>query len=391
MAKNGNFIFVDLLHQSSIPGIVPLGISFYSLQIIGYLVDIYNKKINPQKNFLKYALFISYFPQIIQGPIPRYEQLQTQLIEGHKFKEDVFIRGFCYIIWGFFLKLVIADKAAVIVNAVFNNYPAYSGVYIWVASFLYSIQLYTDFLACTMLAQGVSRLFGIELVDNFKRPYFATSIKEFWKRWHISLSDWLRDYIYIPLGGNQRGRLHKYLNLIITFLISGIWHGVGIKFLVWGAIHAVYQIAGELLSKPKEKIYQLFQVSIDSKWKRRIKQVGMFMLVNWAWIIFRADTLGLGLRLIKHMFCEFNPWVLFNDRLFTLGLGWKEVLVLIFAIILLWQVEKRQEDGIIISEKIMCQCLPLRWLIYILGIVSIIIFGTYGFGFDAQDFIYGGF
>ena len=391
LIKNGNFILVSILRRDSVHWIVPLGISFYTLQMIAYMMDIFHGKVLPQRNLAKFILFVSFFPQLIQGPISRYSQLQKQLVEGHRFDEEKFVKGFCYIIWGFFLKLVIADKAAVIVNTVFDNYPRYSGFYIWVASFLYSIQLYADFLACTTLAQGVSKLFGIEIIDNFARPYFATSIKDFWRRWHISLSSWLKDYIYISLGGNRCGKLRKNINLVITFFVSGIWHGAGYKFIFWGLMHAVYEILGNLTEKYRECLYEKLHVSKMSRKKRILKQMSTFLLVNWAWIIFRADTLTIGLKMIMHMIIDFNPWVLFNDRLFTLGLGWKEVIILLLAILILWRVSCYHEKGFSVSEKLMAQRLPIRWGIYMSAIIVILVFGTYGFGFNAQDFIYGGF
>lgn len=383
LARNGNF---ESYHLS-----VPIGISFYTMQIIAYLTDVCRGEIAPQKNLAKYALFVTFFPQILQGPIPRYEQLGQQLFQGHLFDEDKFTRGFYLIVWGFFLKLVIADKATVIVNAVFDNFPAYSGGYIWLASILYSIQLYADFLACTTLAQGVSRLFGIELAQNFGRSYFAVSVKDFWRRWHISLSRWLRDYVYIPLGGNRKGKWRKHLNLFTAFLVSGIWHGAGLKYLVWGGIHGFYQVVGDGLGGFKGKIYAWLKIGPDSKGKRWFEQAGTFLLVNFAWIIFRADTLGIGLRMIKHMFSEFTPWIFFYDRIFTLGLGWKEMVVLLLAVVLLFAVERKQEQGIVVSEHIMRQKLPVRWLLCMVGICTVMVFGTYGFGFEAQDFIYGGF
>ncbi|MCM1243443.1 MAG: MBOAT family protein [Roseburia sp.] len=391
IGRGGNFIWHELMGQGAYSLIVPLGISFYTMQIIAYLTDVYRGDISPQKNLAKYALFITFFPQIIQGPIPRYQQLGEQLFCGHAFDEDKFTRGFYQIIWGFFLKLVVADKAAVIVNTVFDNYPAYSGGYIWLASVLYSIQLYTDFLACTTLARGVSLLFGIELTKNFERPYFAVSIKDFWRRWHISLSSWLRDYIYIPLGGNRKGKLRMYLNLLAAFLVSGIWHGAGLKYIVWGGMHGAYQIAGGLLNGFKEKAYAGLKIRPDSKGKRLLEQAGTFLLVNFAWILFRADTLRTGISMIKHMFSEFNPWIFFNDRIFTLGLEWKEMLALFLALTLLYAVEKKQENGISVSECVLHQRLVVRWLICMAGICAIVIFGTYGVGFQAQNFIYGGF
>ncbi|WP_029320785.1 MBOAT family O-acyltransferase [Butyrivibrio sp. AE3004] len=391
LIKNSNFVIADILKMDPVNWITPLGISFYTLQLIAYLADVYTGKTEPEKNIAKYALFAGFFPQIIQGPIPRYKQLQPQLIDGNLFNEERFIKGFQQIIWGFFLKLVIADKAAVIVNTVFDNFPAYSGAYIWVASFLYSLQLYADFLACTTLARGVSGLFGIELINNFKRPYFSLSIKDFWRRWHISLSEWLRDYIYIPLGGNRHGKARKYINLVITFLLSGLWHGAGVKFLVWGAMHAFYQIIGEMTFNVRERAYEVCSITPESNKKRWIKQTGTFLLVNWAWIIFRADSLNKGLKLILHMFTDFNPWVLFNDRIFTLGLHWKEIVVLIISVFILIKVGQYQELGKSVGDKIYRQPLLIRWGIYIAAIVGIMLLGTYGFGFDAQDFIYGGF
>ena len=389
MVKNGNYVLSGLLKRDSINFIIPLGISFYSLQIIAYLVDVYYGKIEAEENVAKYVLFVSFFPQLIQGPIPRYAQLQNQLIEGHRFDEETFTKGFCYIIWGFFLKLVIADKAGIVVNLVFDNYPAYSGIYIWLASVLYSLQIYADFLACTTLAQGVSKLFGIEIINNFERPYLAVSIQDFWRRWHISLSSWLKDYIYIPIGGNRKGKTRKTLNLLITFLVSGVWHGAGFKFIFWGMMHACYEIAGSMTYKVREKIYSFFHVTENSK--KLLKQTGTFLLVNWAWIIFRADSLGRGLRLIKHMFTEINPWILFNDRIFSLGLNWKEFVVLVIAIFILWRVDRYHESGRSVTGWIIKQRLPVRWIIYIASIIVTMVVGTYGYGFNAQDFIYGGF
>ncbi|MBR5636227.1 MAG: MBOAT family protein [Pseudobutyrivibrio sp.] len=380
-----------LIKSNPINLVIPMGISFYTLQIIAYMVDVYKGKVQPQRNLLKYVLFISYFPQILQGPIPRYEQLQNQLVEGHKFDEHNFSKGICYIIWGFFLKLVIADKAGVFVNTVYGNYPAYAGAYLWVASILYSIQLYADFLACTILAKGVSKLFGVELIDNFMQPYFATSIKDFWRRWHISLSTWLRDYIYIPLGGNRKGQLSKFMNLLITFFISGLWHGAGFRFIAWGMLHAFYQIIGELTNPVREEIYVKLRVAKDSKDKAIFKRIGTFLLVDCAWVLFRADSLRQGLGILKNMFFVLNPWVLFNNRIYTLGLDWKDWLVLILGILVMIYAGIKHEAGISVTDAVIARRLPIRWAIMIAAIVVVMLMGTYGYGFNNSDFIYGGF
>ncbi len=362
--------------------VIPLGLSFYTMQIIAYLVDIYRGKIKPQNNFFKYALFISFFPQIIQGPIPRYDMLSDQLIEGHAFNEKDFLRGIQLIIWGFFLKFMIADKAGVVVNTIFDDYNSYKGLYIWIAGILYSLQLYTDFLGCVTLSQGIAQLFGINLMDNFKHPYFSDSIKDFWRRWHISLSSWLRDYIYIPLGGNRKGTYRKNINLLVTFAVSGLWHGGGIKFIFWGLMHGVYQLI--------EGLVPILQKKYEGA-KRLLRILVNFYFVMIAWIVFRADDLKAGLKMIYRMFKGFNPWIFFDGAIYDLGLVQREWEVLILSILVLFWVSRKQEAGIVIRERFEQRALPVRWFIYILAIVVIWVFGTYGFGYDATDFIYGGF
>lgn len=371
--------------------IVPVGIAFYSMQLIAYSVDVYKGKIAPEKDPLRFLLFVSFFPQIIQGPIPRYDRLQPQLVEGHRFDERGFVKGFMLILWGFFLKLCIADKAAVIVDKVFDAYPTYGGFYILVAGILYSLQLYADFLAYTTFAQGMSSMLGIELADNFDHPYFSQSIKDFWRRWHISLSSWLKDYIYIPLGGNRKGRIHRYIFLVITFAVSGIWHGPGYKFLFWGLLHAGYQIAGELLISFKDMLDKVLLLDEHPTVKRILKTTCTFIMVMMAWIIFRADRLRIALSMIGSMFTIHNVWILTDDSLLGLGLGWKECILLVFCLVILSMVSFWQEKGVQVREKILGFGLPLRWMIYIGAMIFVMLFGTYGYGFDTQSFIYGGF
>lgn len=371
--------------------IAPIGFSFYTMQLIAYAVDVYREKAIPERNFLKFLLFVSFFPQIIQGPIPRYNQLAPQLAEGHRFDEQKFVKGFMLILWGFFLKLCIADKAAVLVNAVFDQYPTYRGTYVLVAGILYSFQLYADFLACTSFAQGIAQLVGIELINNFQRPYFSKSVKEFWRRWHISLSSWLKDYIYIPLGGNRKGTLRKYLNLLLTFAVSGIWHGAGYKFLFWGLLHGVYQIAGDLLHPVGKFFEKKLHLYVHPHFTAACQRLFTFVLLMFTWIIFRAEHLGTGLSMILSIFTVPNLWILTNDALFNLGLGWKECVILVICLLILLAVGIMQEKGIAIRENILRAPIAARWGLYIGAILFIMIFGTYGYGFDAQAFIYGGF
>ena len=357
--------------------VVPVGLSFYTLQMVAYLVDIYKGRISPQRNVFKFALFASFFPQIIQGPIPRYEALSKELYEGSDFDLDDIISGFQLIVWGFFLKFMIADKAAIVVNTVFDDYAAYEGSYVLLAGVLYSLQLYADFLACTTLAQGVSVMFGIHLGDNFNRPYFSTSIRDFWRRWHISLSSWLRDYVYIPLGGSRKGVFRKYLNVIITFAMSGLWHGDSVKFLFWGLLHGLYQIVERPFDKVKVPVL--------------LRRVVTFLLAMIGWIIFRADSLDISFAMLKSMVTVWNPKVLADGSMLELGLGIEEFVVLGLSLAVLFVVSSLQERGVEVRKVIVRQNIVIRWAIYLLAIWSIWIFGTYGFGFDASDFIYGGF
>ena len=247
LSKLGDFVSLTVLHREEINWIIPIGLSFYSLQMVSYLVDIHKGKIKPEKNPLKFGLYISFFPIIIQGPISRFGQLGKALFTGHRYKTENIINGVQGILWGLFLKLMIADKAAVIANRIFDGYQNYAGFFILLAGILYTLQLYTDFLSCVTISQGVARLFGVKVRDNFARPLLATSIRDFWRRWHISLSEWLRDYIYFPLGGSRVSKFRHCLNLLIVMTVSGVWHGAAWHYVLWGVMHGFYQIIGILL------------------------------------------------------------------------------------------------------------------------------------------------
>lgn len=367
-----------------------VGISYFTLQLIAYLADVYRGEVQPERNPAKFALFVTFFPQIVQGPIPRYGQLGRQFFENAVFREDKFTRGFQWILWGFFLKLMIADRAGIVVDRIFDHWELYPGSYVLLGGVLYSIQLYTDFMACVSMAKGIASLFGIELTDNFRRPYFSGSVREFWGRWHISLSSWLKDYIYIPLGGNRKGKLRKWLNLLIVFLVSGIWHGAGAKYLAWGLLHAFYQIAGEMTKGLRKSGYRLLKIEEQSFLAAMLQKGSTFFLVMLAWVLFRAASLKTGLKMLGSLFTVYNPWVLLNDSLFELGLDSKEWMLLLLSVLLLFAVswQGRSKE---VGSWLMKQHLLFRWTVYIGGILLLVVYGTYGLGFDARDFIYGGF
>ena len=248
----------------TLPILVPVGISYFTLQAIGYLADVAAGKVQAEKNPLKYLLFLSWFPAIVQGPISRYDQLMPQLLNRSKLSFDNTRESLVLILFGLVKKLVIADRVGILANYCFANYAELQGVILYIGAIAYSLQLYADFSGCVDICRGTSRLFGVELVDNFSRPYGARSIKEFWNRWHISLSTWLKDYIYIPLGGNRKGTFRKHLNILLVFLVSGLWHGAGNHFFVWGIMHAVYQSVGAITLPIRRKIKDKLGITEDS-------------------------------------------------------------------------------------------------------------------------------
>ena len=370
--------------------LMPMGISFYTLQVVAYCADVYKGKNQAQGNFFKYLLFVSFFPQILQGPIPRYEQLKDQLFEGNTFDYKTFKFGFQMILWGLFLKMVIADRAAIFVNAVFPEYHLYDGTILAVAAVLYSIQLYTDFLGCVCIAMGVAQTFGIRLQTNFARPYLAVSVKDFWRRWHLSLSSWLRDYVYIPLGGNRKGKWRRYVNLMLTFFVSGIWHGSGMQYIFWGMMQGGYQIAGEILTPARKKIREFLKVDQHAWFWVLWQRFCTFILITISWVIFRSSSLKAGLSMVKRIVTDITPWVLFDGSLYEVGIEARNFMALILCIVLMAIIEHFQEKGNI-REKLSEQHMIVRWGIYLGAIALVIVLGVYGPGYSATQFLYGQF
>lgn len=269
----------------NIPGLdllLPVGISFYIFQALGYSIDVYRGDIKPEKNFFTYALFVSFFPQLVAGPIERSTNLLKQFKEDHPFNYDFAMSGFKLMLWGYFMKLCMADQAALYVDSVFNSLGSHEGYSTLIASFMFTLQIYGDFAGYTFIAIGCARILGFSLHDNFKRPYFAVSITDFWRRWHISLSSWLRDYVYFPLGGSRTTKRKTYRNLLITFGISGLWHGANWTFIMWGVLHGVVQCIERALGYNKKEWHTIVKVA---------HIILTLMIVNLAWVLFRADTI----------------------------------------------------------------------------------------------------
>ncbi len=371
---------------------LPVGISFYTFQALSYTMDVYRSEIKPEKNILKYALFVSFFPQLVAGPIERSKNLMKQVQNVHTFRlwnYDNITSGAAIMLWGYFMKMVVADRLAILVDYVFLNYSNYGATVLILAAVFFAFQIYCDFASYSMIAVGCARIMGFTLMENFNTPYFALNIKEFWRRWHISLSSWFRDYLYIPLGGNRKGRIRKYINLMITFLVSGLWHGASFSFVVWGGLHGLYQVIGELTGGFRRKVAEKFRIKTECFSHKLLQGTVTFALVDFAWIFFRCNSLRESITYIGLIISRPDPWMLVNGSFYSLGLSAVEFWIAIVSLLVLLLVDSiRYKKNMQLYEYLNTQSLWFRWGIYILLVVAIFLFGIYGPGYDAAEFIY---
>lgn len=366
------------LHPLTLKILLPAGVSFYFFQSMGYLIDVYKGKVRAERHFGHYALFVSFFPQLLAGPIGRADALMPQLKAQRRFDYDSAAYGLKLMAWGYFKKLVIADTFAVTVNKVYDNCHSYVGLVFLVTTVMYAFQIYCDFSGYSDIAIGCAGLFGVKLAPNFKSPYLSFSVKEFWSRWHISLSSWFRDYVYIPLGGSRVGRMRHCLNLFITFLVSGFWHGSSLTFLFWGAFHGLLQIA-ETFLYPKKKPGE----SVRKKhwWQLPIT----FCLICLAWIFFRANTIQDALWIISRLFWDIGrPLNYLKTAVICLDLSYPAMvgMTLSAAALLVYDVVSLKQDviGLISRRRAF-----VRWPIYVLLLMVIALFSYKGI---ATEFIY---
>lgn len=388
----GYFKYADFLTGGRINSfILPVGISFYLFMSCGYLADVYHGRISTEKNIIRYALFVSFFPTILSGPIERagnmLPQFSTDFLSEVRFDVERIRDGFVRILWGFFMKLILADRIAIVVNTVYGSPGNYGGILIAVTSVLYTFQIYCDFAGYSHIAIGVAQTLGIRVMENFRCPYLATSISDFWRRWHISLSSWFRDYLYIPLGGNRKGTVRKYFNIMIVFLLSGLWHGAGWTFIIWGCLHGAYQVIGAILMPIRKKVGALLKIDDRSGSVKIVKILFTFSLVNFAWLLFRAESLQSVIGTCKRLIHP-SVWELFDGTFYMLGLDRPNVLVMLLGLILLVIVDLLNERGIFISRYIAKERLWIRWPIYIAAILFICVCGIWGSGYDSSSFIY---
>ena len=296
--------FGSEINPDTLSIILPVGISFYTFQTLSYTIDVYKRKLEPTRNFISFAAFVSFFPQLVAGPIERAKHLLPQFYRKRKFEYDKAIDGLRQILWGLFKKVVIADNCAEYVNLIFNDIDNYNGSTLLIGALFFTFQIYGDFSGYSDIAIGTSRLFGFNLKKNFAFPYFSRDIAEFWRRWHISLSTWFRDYLYIPLGGSKGGKWMQVRNTIIIFLVSGFWHGANWTFIIWGALNAIYFIPLLLLKRNRNNLEVIAHGKYFPTFQEFFKMLFTFTLTVFTWIFFRAESVGHALTYIQGIFSE---------------------------------------------------------------------------------------
>ena len=368
--------------NTSLDVLLPVGISFYTFQALGYTVDVYRREIEAEKNFFRYALFVSFFPQLVAGPIERSKNLLNQLRNPKSYHYGRMCDGLLLMIWGYFLKLVIADRIAIFVDNVYANVDIYDGRYLLLASVLFAFQIYCDFGGYSYIAIGSAKVLGFRLMDNFKAPYLAVSVHDFWRRWHISLTSWFTDYLYIPLGGNRKGKLRKYLNVMIVFLVSGLWHGADWTYVIWGGINGLYMVIEEVTGYRKKAV-RLAEKSLSY---RIFAGILTFALVDFSWLFFRASSLDDVVGMLRQIKAVPGFHRLFG-AVFA-GMEPSLLLAVTLALLLMWQVDRllyREKNA---AMLVLSQGWFARYLVYGGLLLFILLFGVYGYEYAQTAFIY---
>ena len=357
--------------------ILPVGISFYTFQTLSYSIDVYRRKLKHTDDFIAFSAFVCFFPQLVAGPIERATNLLPQFLKARKFKYEQAADGMRQILWGFFKKVVIADNCAVFVNQIFDNPDPLNGSTLFMGSVLFAFQIYCDFSGYSDIAIGTSRLFNINLKQNFAYPYFSRNIGEFWRRWHISLSTWFRDYLYIPLGGSKGGTWNKIRNVFVIFIVSGLWHGASWNFIVWGGLNALYFLPLMLTKNNRNHLNTVAEGSLFPTYKEFLSIGLTFFLTVIAWVFFRADTLTEAVHYLNLMFSSsfFSMPSFITPKAFML---YTYILICLF-IAVEW-VQRDKKFGLSIENLNR----PSRWVIYTIVIGVIITFGQFG----GSEFIY---
>lgn len=395
------------LHLKELKFMLPLGISYYTLQAAGYIIDVYRGKYRASENFGKVALFLCFFPQIVEGPIGSFDKLADPLYEGHGFDYDRLAKGVQLIFWGLFKKMVIADRANIFVVQVFDGYNNYSGSIVLLGGLLYTLQIYAEFSACMDIVTGSAQIFGVPLAKNFERPFFSKSVGEFWRRWHITLGAWLRDYVFysvslskpfMKLSKFAKKHFNEFLGSLVpasfamffTWFGIGFWHGAGWKYIVYGFYYYAIMMAGMYLEPLFARAFSALKINRESVPLNALRIIRTIIIVIGGMMLFRADTVGVWGGILKSIFTSFGAGGFFNTAL-SLGMDKQDFLIIAIGALVMLIISLLQEKGIKVRESLARQKLPVRWSVYACLVLACVIFGAYGPGYDAVDFIYGQF
>ncbi|MCR5404309.1 MAG: MBOAT family protein [Butyrivibrio sp.] len=375
--------------------ILPVGISFYTFQALGYTIDCYRGKTKVEHNFMIYALFVSFFPQLVAGPIERSGNLLHQLKElrqkpRHEMITGKGVRdGLILVAYGMFMKIVIADRLAILVDSIYSNVNLYGTVGLFMAFIGFPIQIYCDFGSYSTIAIGVARMMGITLMENFDAPFFATSITDVWRRWHISLSSWFRDYVYIPLGGSRKGIVRKYFNLFIIFLLSGLWHGASWTYVFWGASQGLIIVIENIIRPYWHRVEEQLGVDKSSVGFMFCRNLMMLFLFDLSAIFFRANTFPQAFTFIRRLFTRPDFWVLSTGEIYNYGLDVMEMWIIVTSVMILLVMDFiRVRQGLTFDKWISTQFVGFRILFMLVIVMMTIVFGQYGPGFNSEQFIY---
>lgn len=379
-------LFGNDIEVSTLNIILPVGISFYTFQTLSYTIDIYRNQLKPTKNLLAFSSFVAFFPQLVAGPIERASHLLPQFYKTYKFDYEQVKSGLLLMAFGLFKKMVIADRIAVLVNQVYNDPGSYYGFEVIIATIFFAFQIYCDFSGYSDIAIGISRTLGFDLMKNFNNPYLSKSITEFWRRWHISLSTWFRDYVYIPLGGNKKGQMRTLSNLFIVFLVSGLWHGAAMTFVIWGAIHGIIIVLEKSTSKYRKTTYTVLGLDKDNFSNKLFFRVITFAIVCFAWIFFRADNIETAMTIISHSFYD-NMDIINEGGFYKLGLSKDDFLLSVFFILTMIVFENQHYKRSFNEFLLKKQSMVFRWSVYVMVVFVILIFGVYGSSVTSE-FIY---
>ena len=368
--------------------VLPIGISFFIFQAVGYTIDVYRDEIPAERNPFRYALFVSFFPQLVAGPIERSKNLLPQLRENPSFDADRAGSGLLTMAYGLFMKIAVADNIAAVIDPIFKSPYDYSGMAQLFAVMLFAFQVYCDFNGYTQIAIGSAQVLGFNLNQNFDSPFMGSSIKDLWRRWHISLTSWFKDYLYIPLGGSRKGKIRKQINTMIVFLCSGLWHGAAWHYVIWGGLNGFFCVMEDMLLPLKKKIYSRLSVNTDLFMYKLFQRITTFLIFDFTLLFFRADNFWTAVHMLRMIVADFRLAWLINFDYANVFAGSYELLMVFVPLSVIIIMDILKYFGRDVKAVIFRQQIVFRWIIYAGIMLAILYWGRFGTGYEQTQFIY---